>query len=99
MSEQEKPKKGNFPIIRAFTATTTPLIILYANLKRKAVLIVNNGGVVVELLSQGGTYGHGIPITINTPYDNDHFNPQGEYWIVASAGTVDLRIEEDISGD
>ena len=86
----------NTPRIYAFTATTTPQLFLRQNPKRKAVLIFNNGAVTVELLSHGGVYGQGIPISPNVPYDNDHFNPQGEYWIVAASGTCDLRVEEDI---
>ena len=89
----------NFPIIRAFTATTTPQLLLRKNSKRKAVLIYNNGVVTVELVSQGGVYGQGIPIDADVTYSNDHFNCQGEYSIVAASGTCDLRVEEDIQGD
>jgi hypothetical protein len=99
MSEQEGKKKGNFPYIHQFTATTTPSIILPANLKRKAVLIYNNGAATVELVSSGGVSGSGIPIPVGMSYESDHFNCQGEYYVVAEAGTVDLRIEEDISGN
>ena len=88
--------KKNFPKIYAFTATTTPQVLLRQNKKRKAVLIFNNGSVTVELVSVGGIYGQGIPISPSVPYDNDHFNCQGEYWIVAASGTCDLRVEEDI---
>jgi len=93
----------NYPLIRAFTATTTPQLLLRRNAKRKAVLIVNNGAVVVELRSPQGQ-GSGIPIhpaaaATGVPpgtYKNDHFNCQGEYWIVAASDTCDVRIEEDI---
>jgi hypothetical protein len=88
----------NFPRIRAFSATTTVKSILEANPKRKAVLIYNNGAATVELLdSETSKYGQGIPIAAGTSYENDHFNCQGEYFVVAAAGTVDLRIEEDIA--
>ena len=96
--------KSNYPIIYAFTATTTPKLILRNNPKRKAVFIVNKGTVIVELLSAGGIYGQGIPISpanaasgvIPDVYKIDHFNPQGEYWVVAASDTCDLRVEEDI---
>jgi len=97
--------KSNFPKIYAFTATTTPKLLLRKNPKRKAVLIFNNGSVTVELVSPGGAYGQGIPIlsvdattktAVGNPYKNDHFNPQGEYFVVAASGTCDLRVEEDI---
>jgi hypothetical protein len=87
----------NYPNIFQRTATTTPTILLQENKKRKAVLIYNNGAATVELLSKGGVYGHGIPIAAGTEYDSDHFNPQGEYYVACAAGTVDLRIEEDIA--
>ena len=89
--------KLNFPRIRAFTVTTTAKKLLDANRKRKAVLIYNNGTNPVELLdSAKAIYGQGIPILAGTEYDSDHFNPQGDYWIICSAGTVDIRIEETI---
>lgn len=87
----------NFPLIRAFSVTTTAKLVLEANDKRKAVLIYNNGTGTVYLLSGRGQIAtDGIPIPVGGAYDNDHFNPQGEYWIIGS-GTDDIRIEEDIA--
>ena len=91
--------KLNFPIIRKFTVTSTPKRLLDANPKRKAVLIYNNGSVTVELLSAGGKFGDGIPISPNSPYDNDHFNCQGEYWVATESSDCEIRVEEDIQGD
>ena len=92
--------KLNFPHIRAFTVTTTAKQILSANKNRKAVLIYNNGASPVELLSSPhAPYGQGIPILAGTAYDSDHFNPQGNYWIICGTGTEDVRIEETIQQD
>jgi len=92
--------KLNFPRIRAFTVSTTNQKLLEVNPKRKAVLIFNNGVVTVELLdSPKGIFGQGIPIKTGTPYKNDHFNPQGEYYIICETGTVDIRIEETIQNE
>jgi len=90
----------NFPHIRAFTVTTTAKKVLEANPKRKAVLIYNNGSAPVELLSSPkAPYGQGIPIHSGSCYVSDHFNCQGEYWIICSSGTVEVRIEETIQQD
>ena len=92
--------KLNFPRIRQFTVTTTAQQVLKENKQRKAVLIYNNGTAPVELLdNKKQTYGKGIPILAGTAYDNEHFNPQGEYWIICESGTEDIRIEEDIQQD
>lgn len=87
----------NHPRIYQFTVTTTAKQLLRNNKKRKAVLIYNNGATPVELLdSPNGIYGQGIPIGAGASYTNDHFNPQGAYWIICQTGTVDIRVEEDI---
>ena len=92
--------KLNFPRIRAFTVTTTAKKLLEGNPKRKAVLIVNNGGATVELLtSPNAIYGQGMPIEAGASYDSDHFNCQGEYWIICNVGTVDIRVEETVQQD
>ena len=89
--------KINHGDIRPFIVTTTAKQVLHAKKDRKAVLIYNNGASPVELLSSPNQiYGQGIPILAGTEYDSDHFNPQGEYWIICSAGTEDVRIEETI---
>jgi len=89
--------KLNHPIIFQFTVTTTAQQLLDNKKNRKAVLIYNNGAAPVELLSdEKQAYGSGIPILAGSYYNNEHFNPQGTYWIICSAGTVDIRIEEDI---
>ena len=89
--------KINFPNIFPFTVTTTVQRLLKFNKQRKAVLIYNNGAAPVELLSSPhAKYGQGIPIDGSVPYSNDHFNCQGEYYVVCGAGTVDIRVEEDI---
>ena len=92
--------KLNFPRIRAFTVTTTAQKLLEGNPKRKAVLIYNNGAAAVELLdNRNAIYGQGIPIAAGICYDSEHFNPQGEYWVICSAGTVDIRVEEIVQQD
>lgn len=64
------------------------------------MLIVNNGAVIVELLSsQLQAYGDGIPIDAGASYSNEHFNPQGEYYVIAASATCDLRIEETLSSE
>ena len=89
--------KLNSPRIWQFTVTTSANLLLRRNSKRKAVLIYNNGASPVELLdSKNAIYGQGIPILAGTGYDSDHFNPQGEYWIICETGTEDVRIEETI---
>lgn len=89
--------KLNHPKIFQFTVTTTAQRLLFAKKNRKAVLIYNNGATPVELLSdEKQAYGSGIPIAAGTQYNNDHFNPQGEYWIICGALTIDIRVEEDI---
>ena len=91
-------RKFNFPRIRAFTVTTTAQKLLDVNSKRKKVVIFNNGLVTVELLDDSNAvYGQGIPIHAGDVYPSDHFNPQGEYWIICETGTVDIRVEETIS--
>lgn len=92
--------KLNFPRIRAFTVTTTAQQLLRVNKDRKAVLIYNNGSAPVELLdSPKAPYGQGIPIPAGSAYNNEHFNPQGAYWIICNSGTVDVRIEETIQNE
>ena len=92
--------KLNFPRIKSFTVTTTAQKLLDGNEKRKAVLIYNNGTAPVELLdNKKQVYGNGIPIHAGCCYPIDHFNCQGEYWIICSTGTVDIRLEETIQQD
>jgi len=92
--------KLNFPKIRNFTVTTTAQKLLDINAKRKAVLIYNNGLVSVELLdNRKQVYGNGIPIKAGAPYKNDHFNCQGEYYVICETGTVDIRVEETIQNE
>lgn len=89
--------KLNKPLIRQFTVTTTAKLLLGNNPKRKAVLIYNNGSAPVELLSsKNGEYGQGIPIHAGSCYEQDHFNAQGEYFVICESGTEDIRIEETI---
>jgi len=89
--------KLNRPEIKVVTVSTTAQQILRANKRRKAVLIYNNGSAPVELTSsEKAPYGSGIPIHAGSDYHNDHFNCQGEYWVICSSGTVDVRVEEDI---
>jgi len=92
--------KLNFPQIKQFSVTTTIAKVLDRNPKRKAVLIYNNGLVSVELFdSRKGTYGKGIPIKAGATYKQDHFNCQGEYYVICEVGTVDIRIEETIQNE
>ena len=88
----------NRPRIFAHSVTTTATQILKANPKRKAVFIYNNGTATVYLLSdQRQVAANGIPIPVGTGYDSDHYNCQGDYWIIGS-GTDDIRVEETLSG-
>lgn len=90
----------NFPHIRKQTVTTTALRVLRKNARRKAVLIYNNGTASVELLSsQNQAYGDGIPIPAGSTYNNEHFNAQGEYFIISESADQDIRIEEDVQQD
>lgn len=92
--------KLNFPRIRAFTVTTAAQKLLEGNAKRKAVLIYNNGTAPVELLdNKKQVYGDGIPIHAGSCYTNEHFNCQGEYWIISESADQDVRIEEDVQQD
>jgi len=92
--------KLNSPRISAFTVTTTAKQVLELNPKRKAVLIYNNGSAPVELLSSSkAPYGQGIPIYAGSCYTSDHFNCQGEYWIISESADQDVRIEETIQQD
>lgn len=88
----------NSPTIRSHSATTTTSKILEQSKNRKAVLIYNNGASIAYLTSNRnqGT-ADGIPIAVNGSYANDHFNAQGDYYILTAAGTADLRIEETIA--
>lgn len=89
--------KLNFPRIRAVTVTTTSQKLLKVNPQRKAVLIYNNGSAPAYLTdSEKSLYTQGIPIQAGSCYENDHFNPQGAYWIVCASGTVDIKVEETI---
>lgn len=89
--------KLNHPNIYNFTVTTTAQLLLRTKKNRKAVLIFNNGTAAVELLSSPKqVYGNGIPIGAGDQYNNDHFNPQGSYWIISELVDQDIRVEEDI---
>jgi len=77
------------------TVGATPLLLIPMNPNRKALLVYNNSGGTVEILSNsGGTYGSGIPILTGNTYVND-YSPEGEYWIVGSGAGLDVRVEED----
>ena len=89
--------KLNRPNIFAFTVKTTAKKLLRLNKHRKAVLIYNNGAAAVELLSSGkAPYGQGMPIQASSSYTSEHFNPQGEYWVISEAADQDIRVEETI---
>ena len=91
-------KKLNRNIIRRFTATTTLKQILEANANRKALLILNNGSNIVDFHDGSGReYGKGFPLSPTNALDDDHFNPQGELWVIATTGDTELCVWEILS--
>lgn len=87
----------NHPQIRALSVTTTAQQVLKPNKKRKFVSIQNEGSADVTLLDQQNQpAAQGKPIPPGAEWYQDHFNGQGEYWIIGT-GTDDVRIEEVIT--
>ena len=84
--------------IFAKSVTTTTALLVRANRERVGLLIYNNGGTTIELVSsEKGNYGTGIPVASGSKYSNqDHC--KAAYYAVSASGTVDVRIEEDIEG-
>ena len=80
--------------IYALSVGTTPTI-LYENQNRVGLLIQNNSSNTLYLLSQGNDTAQSIVISAGATYRND-VAPQGEYQLIASAATSDIRVEEDI---
>lgn len=89
--------KINTNLIHVFTATTTSQRLFAANKNRKAFAIYNNGANIVEVCGTSQAYGFGYPIPPSQNLDDDHFNPQGELWIIATGGNTELRVWEIIS--
>ena len=84
--------------IYVFSALTTNSIIFQANPRRKAFIIYNNGANIVEFLDNpNGLYGSGFPVKPTGVLSDDHFNPQGELYVIATGGTTELRVWEVIS--
>lgn len=83
--------------IYPFTATTTSQLLFGNNPRRKAYVIYNNGANIVEVCSSSQAYGQGFPIPTGQQLDDDHFNPQGELWVIATGGNTNLRVYEVIS--
>lgn len=83
--------------IRVFTATTTSQKLFSNNKNRKAFIIYNNGSNIVEVCDTSQAYGQGFPIAPSLSLDDDHFNPQGELWVIATGGNTELRVWEIIS--
>jgi len=94
MSENEKV---NYARIYKFTATTTAVLFLRRNLKRKLLYVNNQGANIVELIRQGQAYGDGLPIAgSGGTFSLDHFNAQDEWWIISTTGDSIVRVLEVI---
>lgn len=90
--------KKNTNQLSVFTATTTTKQLFQEDSKRKAFLIYNNGANIVEFVdTEKGTYGYGMPLNPKAYMYDDHFNPQGQLYVVATTGNTELRIWEIIS--
>lgn len=89
--------KINSNQINPFTATTTSQRLFGNNKNRKAFMIYNNGSNIVEVADSNKTYGSGYPIPVGSAISDDHFNPQGELWIIATGGNTEVRVWEIIS--
>ena len=76
------------------TVTTAVELLLGANEKRAAILIKNNGSVVLYIGSKPtDTIAKMMPIAAAGTYTNEH--NQGELYVAAASSTIDLRFEED----
>lgn len=42
-------------------------------------------------------YGAGYPVSPGASIDDDHFNPQGELYVISTTGDVELRVWEVLS--
>jgi len=76
---------------------TIPLKLFDANPMRKAFLIQNLGAYIVEVNANGQLLGQGVQIPVGGVLTDDHFNAQGELWIVSFTGVSDCRVWEVIS--
>lgn len=82
--------------IRVFTATTTSQRLFAANKRRKAYAIYNNGSNIVEVCDSSQAYGYGYPIRPTEELSEDHFNCQGDLFVIATGGNTELRVWEII---
>ena len=74
--------------------TTAVEKLLGANEKRTAILIKNNGAVVLYIGSKPtDKIANMMPIAAAGTYTNEH--NQGEIYVAAASDTIDLRFEED----
>lgn len=89
--------KINSNKIYVFTATTTSQRLFGNNKNRKAFAIYNNGANNVEVCDTSQAYGYGYLIIPTQEVSDDHFNPQGELWVIATVGNTELRVWEIIS--
>ena len=90
-------KTQNTNQIRPFTVTTTSQMLFGNNAFRKAFLVQNIGTNIVEVCSNSQLYGQGVSIPVGAILSDDHFNCQGELWIVSTVGNSDVRVWEVIS--
>lgn len=89
MPKKTHPTIGSFDI-----GADKPKQVLAEDASRVYVIIYNNGSETVELLSSPHQKaGDGFPIPPGTCYDNEHC--QGDYWMISTSGTQNIRIEED----
>ena len=89
--------KINSNHIYVFTATTTSQRLFAANKRRKAFAIYNNGANNVEVSDTSQAYGQGYLIIPTQEISEDHFNPQGDLFVIATVGNTELRVWEIIS--
>lgn len=91
-------KKQNTNRIYRFTATTTNQRLFVAEPKRKAFLIYNNGDNIVDFLdNKNDVYGTGFPVKPTGTVNDDHFNPQGELFVISTVGNSILCVWEILS--
>lgn len=82
------------PKIFPLKVTTKPMPLVRSNPSRRCFRVVNKGTEVVYILSgPDQKAADGIPVAADAEYRNQWCT--GPYWIVAAAGTQDVRVEED----
>lgn len=80
--------------IYAVSVGTTPAK-LAENQNRRALLIQNLSANILYILSSGNDTAQAVKLAQDEIYTND-VAPEGEYILIASAASSDIRVEEDI---